>query len=69
MKHEVKNFAKFLRNYKDENFAASLLLHNLPSATHPSGRIFFNVAWQCYFEMKTNTEPYFSILSSIILST
>ena len=27
---------------------------------HPS-------AQQCYFEMKTNKEPYFSILSSIIL--
>ena len=59
-----------MQNYENKNFAATLLLHNLPSATHPplpSGRRFFNVAQQCYFEMKTNTEPYFSILSSIIL--
>ena len=58
------------RNYENENFAATLLLHNLLSATHPplsSARRFFNAARQCYFEMKTNTEPYFSILSSIIL--
>ena len=69
-KHKTKNFAKISRNYKNENFAATLLLHNLRSATHPplpSARRFFNVAWQCYFEIKTNTEPYFSILSSIIL--
>ena len=69
-KHEIKNFAKILQNYEYENFAATLLLHNLPSATHPplqSARRFFNVEQQCYFEMKTNTEPYFSILSSIIL--
>ena len=33
----------------------------------PSARRFFNGAWQCYFEMKTNKELYFSILSSIIL--
>ena len=60
------------RNYKNENFEATLLLHNLPSATHsplPSARRFFNAAQQCYFEMKTNTEPYFSVLSSIILCT
>ena len=69
-KHQVKNFSKILRNYNNKNFAAALLLHNLPSATHlplPSARRFFNVARQCYFEMKTNTETYFSILSSIIL--
>ena len=49
---------------------ATLLLHNLPSATHPplpSARRFFNEARQCYFEMKTKKEPYFSILSSLIL--
>ena len=59
-KHKIKNFAKILQP----------LLHNLPSATHPPllyARRFFNAAWQCYFEMKTNKEPYFSILSSIIL--
>ena len=47
-----------------------VLLHNLPSATHTpllSAQRFFNVARQCYFEMKTNKKPYFSFLSSIIL--
>ena len=42
----------------------------LPSATHPplpSAKTFFIVARLCYFEMKTNKETYFSILSSIIL--
>ena len=66
VKHEIKNFAK----YENENFAATLLLHNLLSAFHPplpSARRIFNVALQCYFEVKTNTEPYFSILSSLIL--
>ena len=61
---------KISQNYENKNFAATLLLHNLPSATHPplpSARRFFNAARQSYFEMKTNTEPYFSILSSIIL--
>ena len=61
---------KILQNYGNKNFAATLLLHNLPSATHPtlpSDRRFFNAARQCYFEMKTNKEPYFSILSSKIL--
>ena len=70
MKYEIKNFAKILRNYENENFAATLLLHNMPSATHPplpSARRFFNVVQQCYFEMKTNKEPCFSILSIIIL--
>ena len=45
-------------------------IHNLPSAAPtplPSARRFFNATRQCYFEMKTNMEPYFSILSSIIL--
>ena len=58
---------KISRKYENENFAATLLLHNLPSATHPplpSARRFFNVARQCFFDMKTNKEPYFSILSS-----
>ena len=45
-----KNFAKILQNYENKNFAANL----------------FNVVQQCYFEIKTNTEPYFSILSSTI---
>ena len=61
---------KISRNYENENFAATLLLHNLPSATHPpllSARRFFNAVRQCYLEMKTNKVPYFSILSSIIL--
>ena len=69
----ISNFAKLEENFAKheiKNFAATLLLHNLPSATQPplqSARIFFNVARQCYFEMKMNTELYFSILSSIIL--
>ena len=69
-KHEIKNFAKISRNYENENFAATLLLHNLPSATHPplpSARRFFNAVRQCYFEMKPNKEPCFSILSIILL--
>ena len=59
-KHKTKNFMKISQNYETENFATTLLLHNLPSATHPPGpsaRRFFNAAQQCYFEMKTNTEP------------
>ena len=55
---------------KNENFTAILLLHNLLSYTHPpllSARRFLNAVRQCYFEMKTNKELYFSILSSIIL--
>ena len=43
---------------------------NLPPATHPplpSAKRFFNAAWQCYFDMKMNKEPCFSILSIIIL--
>ena len=51
-------------------FAATLLLHNLPSATHPSlpsAKRFFIVARQCYLEMKTIKQPYFYILSSLIL--
>ena len=63
-KHESKNFAKISRNYKNENFAATLLLHNLLSATHPpllSAKRFFNGARQCYFDMKTNKELCFSI--------
>ena len=38
----------------DESSSIALMLR------HPSAR-------QCYFEMKINKEPYFSILSSIIL--
>ena len=47
---KIKNFAKIFQNYENENFAATLLLHNLPSATHPplpSARRFFNAAGQC----------------------
>ena len=36
---------KILKNYENENFATTLLLH------------IFNVARQCYFEMKMNAEP------------
>ena len=58
-------YKKIWQNYENKNFAAILLLHNLPPATHPpfpSAWRFFNVARQCYFEIKTNMEPYFSIL-------
>ena len=61
---------KFREIMKKKNFAATLLLLNLTSATHPpllSAIRFFNAAQQCYFEMKTKTEQYFSILSFIIL--
>ena len=67
-KHEIKNFEKFCNITKTK-----ILQPPCPysyTATHPplsSARRFFNAARQCYFEMKTNTEPYFSILSSIIL--
>ena len=71
LKHKIKYFAKISWNYENKNLAGTLLLHNLPSAaTHPplpSAKRFFNAARQCYFEMKTNKEPFFSILSSIIL--
>ena len=65
-------FAKFSSNFVKFKIILSKfrVSHNLLSATHPpltSARRFFNAAWQCYFEMKTNTEPYFSTLSSIIL--
>ena len=49
---------------------ATLLLNNLPSATHPplkSAKRFFIAAQQCYLEIKTIKQPNFSILSSIIL--
>ena len=45
-------------------FAATLLLHNQLSATHPpllSAKTFFIAALQCYFEKKTIKPPYFSI--------
>ena len=46
-KHEIKNFAKISQDYENKNFAATLLLHSLQSATHPpltSAKRFFNVA-------------------------
>ena len=61
---------KFREITKMNIFAATLLLHNLLSATHPplpSAKRFFIAARQCYLEMKTIKQPYFSILSSIIL--
>ena len=64
----MKNLGKSSQNY--EIFAATLLLHNLLSATHPplpSAKTFFIAARQCYFETKTIKQPYFSILSSIII--
>ena len=69
-KHEIKNFEKISQHYENKIFAATLVLHNLLSATHPpllSAKKFFIAAWQCFFEMKTNKELYFSILSSLIL--
>ena len=69
-KQEIKNFVKILQNYKNKFFEPPLLLHNLPSATHPrlpSAKIFFIAARQCYLEMKTIKQTYFTILSSIIL--
>ena len=71
-----ENFTKlkisqlFFRNCENKYFAATLLLQNLLSATHPpllSAKRFFNAARQCYFDMKTNKEPCFSLLSIIIL--
>ena len=67
---KLKISQKFRTITKPKTFAATLLLYNLLSATHPplpSAKKFFIAAQQCYFEMKTNKEPYFSILSSIIL--
>ena len=63
-------FAKISQQLWKQNFAAILLLQNLPSATHPplpSAWRFFNAVQQCYIEMKTNKEPCFSILPSVIL--
>ena len=71
----IFHFAKLEENFvkhEIKNFVATLLLHNLPSATYPpllSARRFFNAARQCYFDMKRNKEPCFSILSSIFLWT
>ena len=66
MQHQIKIFTK-LRKWK-------FCCHPTPTQSAVStqtpllsARRFFNVAQQCYFEMKTNTEPYFSILSSIVL--
>ena len=59
------NITKLEENYAKheiKNFAATLLLHNLPSAKR-----FFIEARQCYLEMRMIQQPYFSILSSIIL--
>ena len=62
---------KMLWKFRKMNiFAATLLLHNLPSATQPpllSTKTFFIAAWQCYFGMKTIKQQYFAILSSLIL--
>ena len=70
-KHEIKKFSrKFPEITKTKLVAGTLLLHNLPSATHPpllSAKRFFIAALQCYLHLKTLKEPYFSILSSIIL--
>ena len=74
----ILNFAKLEENLakheiRTKIFAATLLLHNLPTVTHPplpSAKRFFIAEKQCYLEMKTLKEPYFSILSilsSIIL--
>ena len=67
-------FFFFSRNHENKNFAAPYsyiichLLLTLPSSPLPSARRFFHPRMrQCYFEMKTNKELYFSILSSIIL--
>ena len=69
-KPDIKNLARFSEITKTKIFAATLLLHNLPSATHPpltSAKTFFIGVQQCYFEIKTIKQPYFSILSSLIL--
>ena len=43
------------------------ICHLLLNPPLPSTRRFFNAVRQCYFDMKTNKEPCFSILSSIFL--
>ena len=58
-KNLAKHKIKISQNYENKIFAATLLLHNLlsASATHPpllSARRFFNAARQCYFYIKTN---------------
>ena len=60
-KHEIKIFAKFgeitKTNILQPPYSYSYTICRLLSATHPplpSTRRFFNVAWKCYFEMKTN---------------
>ena len=58
-KHEIKNLLKFGEITKTKILQPP---YNLLSATHPplpSARRFFNVARQCYFEMKTNTKHTF----------
>ena len=67
---KLKILRTFYEITKTNILAATLLLHNLPSATHPplpSAKTFFIAARQCYFEMKTIKQPYFSILSSLSL--
>ena len=51
LKHEIKFFLKISRNSENKNFAATLLLHNMPSAIHRPllfARRFFNAVRQCY---------------------
>ena len=58
--HEITK-TKILQPPYSYTISRLLLTSPLPSAIR-----FYNVVQQCYFEMKTNTEPYFSILSSTI---
>ena len=70
VKQEIKYFAKNLQNYKNKIFCS----HPTPtqsavcySPSPPAAKRFFIAARQCYLDLKTLKEPYFSILASIIL--
>ena len=66
-KNVCKNFAKLQKQKFCSHPTPTQSAVCCLSLTLLSDKRFFNVARQCYFEMKTNMKSYFSILSSILL--
>ena len=69
-KQEIKKFRENFAKLQKRKFLSNPTPTQSVFATHPSlptAKRFFNAARQCYFDMKTNKEPCFSILSIIIL--
>ena len=60
-----EHFSNISTKFKPPPFASICRCYTDPPLL--SAKTLFNVARQCYFEMKTNKEPCFSILSIIIL--